>query len=517
MRRSLIITALTLLALLGAGVSPSTAAEPPPNDDLASALVLDGTEATHTQSTVGATAEPGEPAHAGFGGGASVWFSWTAPVSRNVTIDLCGGDSSLDTVLAVYTGSSIGTLSEVASNDDDCGVLSAVTLAAAQGETYLIAVDDWNGTGGSITLHLLVEPAVGVLSVPQRLDFGRVLDGTAKILAITLTNVGEAPLVVTDVRLRVYSFASGEFSIVSDYATGVTLPPGSSRRVRVKFRPTKSESGRPAGVSASYWLDDLGVLSTSDQWSGPDFLGTRVYHYFRNVGGRGSVNWSASAGYTSDGTSTNTGRLTGTVSLLAGEYYAASVRSPSCGLSDSSYQTWGFGGFSSKRTFVPFLAGQHVTCLDRPDLLTLYRMGDAAVIVQTAAPFAAGLRTPYVLDPTDSPWTATVLLGEGRAYCPGYADDSRTQIVGTARADRLVGTGRNEIICGLGGNDTLVGNGGRDLLIGGGGNDTLKGGAGNDRLLAVDGVRDRLDGGTGRDVGKVDRRDTWTSVEVIRH
>lgn len=84
------------------------------------------------------------------------------------------------------------------------------------------------------------------------------------------------------------------------------------------------------------------------------------------------------------------------------------------------------------------------------------------------------------------------------ANCPGHANDSRNQIVGTSGDDVLRGTGRNDVICGRGGNDRLIGRGGRDLLLGGGGNDNLRGGGGNDSLKGGGGS-DTLIGGSGRD------------------
>jgi len=84
------------------------------------------------------------------------------------------------------------------------------------------------------------------------------------------------------------------------------------------------------------------------------------------------------------------------------------------------------------------------------------------------------------------------------ATCPGYASDSRNQVVGTSGADVLSGTAAADIICGLGGNDTIFGRGGNDLLIGGSGNDTLWGGPAADTLRGNSGA-DSLHGGTGND------------------
>lgn len=106
----------------------------------------------------GATKEPNEPNHDDKAGGGSVWWSWTAPVSRIVEIST--QYSSFDTLLGVYTGSSLPGLTRVVSNDNDPDRLnssdrySRVLLNAVAGTTYQIAVDGFNGATGSISLNL---------------------------------------------------------------------------------------------------------------------------------------------------------------------------------------------------------------------------------------------------------------------------------------------------------------------------------------------------------------------------
>jgi N-acetylneuraminic acid mutarotase len=121
-------------------VTASFAATRPVNDDFANATIIPGTGATVSGSNVGATLEPGEPVHAGVDGGKSVWWRWTATTSGQSTIDTLGSD--FDTLLAVYTGSSVasGSLTTVASNDDAVGTQSQVTFDAVAGTTYQIAV-----------------------------------------------------------------------------------------------------------------------------------------------------------------------------------------------------------------------------------------------------------------------------------------------------------------------------------------------------------------------------------------
>jgi hypothetical protein len=136
-------------------VSPA-AARPaaPPNDNFASAAVLSGTAATATGTNIDATKEPGEPEHAGQPGGRSVWWRWTAPAAGGVTIDAC--DSSFDTVLAVYTGTSVDALIPVKSNDDTdaCDFGSSVTFVAVSGQVYSIAVDGNDEEEGEVGLRL---------------------------------------------------------------------------------------------------------------------------------------------------------------------------------------------------------------------------------------------------------------------------------------------------------------------------------------------------------------------------
>ena len=121
-------------------------------DDFASATAIGGASGRSEASSVGADKESGEPDHAGDDGGASVWWTWTAPATGPVTFDTSGSD--FDTLLAVYTGSSVSRLTEVASNDDSGGnAWSGVRFSAQQGRAYHIAVDGWDGDSGVIVLN----------------------------------------------------------------------------------------------------------------------------------------------------------------------------------------------------------------------------------------------------------------------------------------------------------------------------------------------------------------------------
>jgi probable HAF family extracellular repeat protein len=100
-----------------------------------------------------ATKEPGEPDHAGNLGGASVWYGIPARQQATATwvsID----DSSFDTTLAVYTGSSVDALTLVAANDDATidGTNSKVCFVAQPNTFYYVAVDGYDADTGDFRL-----------------------------------------------------------------------------------------------------------------------------------------------------------------------------------------------------------------------------------------------------------------------------------------------------------------------------------------------------------------------------
>jgi thiol-disulfide isomerase/thioredoxin len=144
--------ALPATVLIGLGASLGQAQ--PANDMFANRIVITGTNIVVTGSSASATKETGEPSHGGNTGGASVWWSWNAPRSDTFTISTAG--SSFDTLLGVYTGTSVSALTTIASNDDEHGgagiYTSKVVFGAVANQTYQIAVDGYGGASGNIKL-----------------------------------------------------------------------------------------------------------------------------------------------------------------------------------------------------------------------------------------------------------------------------------------------------------------------------------------------------------------------------
>ncbi len=128
------------------------------NDDFANSVGLIGTSINTIGTNVDFTGELGEPNHAD--GNLivdndvnSAWWSWTPVADGQVTISTLG--SNYDSTLGVYTGLTVDSLIEVASNDDIGNTFqSEVTFTAIAGETYHIAVDGFADSVGVINLSI---------------------------------------------------------------------------------------------------------------------------------------------------------------------------------------------------------------------------------------------------------------------------------------------------------------------------------------------------------------------------
>jgi hypothetical protein len=138
---------------LGLTETAKPSSNSPANDNFSQRTVVSGGSVSATGSNANATAESGEPRITGERPAHSVWWSWTAPSSGQVTISTKG--SNFDTLLGVYTGTSVNKLKVVAQNDQDGGRdTSRVTYRAVKGVTYQIAVDGYDRDTGRIALKI---------------------------------------------------------------------------------------------------------------------------------------------------------------------------------------------------------------------------------------------------------------------------------------------------------------------------------------------------------------------------
>ena len=111
-----------------------------------------------------ATRELGEPNHANNEGGASVWWSFTAPFDGVLTVQTI--NTKVDTILGVYQGSRVGDLEIIQTNDDDPLLknlegnpgLSRIDQALKKGTNVKIAVDGFGGLKGDIGVSSIFNP-----------------------------------------------------------------------------------------------------------------------------------------------------------------------------------------------------------------------------------------------------------------------------------------------------------------------------------------------------------------------
>ena len=133
----------------------------PVNDLFANAIQITPSSSVAQSSvySTNATKEFGEPAHAGFPGGKSVWW-WFMPTNDGViTLDTSG--SSFDTVMGLYTGTNVANLTAIAENDDanDFVISSLISQAVRANQVYHVAVDGYNGVSGDVVLNYSFTPS----------------------------------------------------------------------------------------------------------------------------------------------------------------------------------------------------------------------------------------------------------------------------------------------------------------------------------------------------------------------
>ncbi len=158
----------------------------PVNDLFANRSSLSASSGSSSGTNVNATSEAGEPNHAGVAGGASIWWKWTAPATGQVNLDT--GGSGFTTLLAVYTGAAVSSLTPVAASTNGNG---GIYFQAQAGTEYEIAVDGSNGASGSVTLHWgLNTGASADLALTLAASTGTVATGGQVTYTVTVQNNG---------------------------------------------------------------------------------------------------------------------------------------------------------------------------------------------------------------------------------------------------------------------------------------------------------------------------------------
>jgi len=140
---------------------------PAANDNFNKRILLHGINVAATGYNAGAVRAVNAPAIGGSTGKIS-WWSWIAPVSGTVSLDLSASDYPFP--VEIFTGSTLSNLQLVAANT------GGVSFNATMGQTYQIAVGDAGGLTGEIkfTLQAAVV-AAPLLGVSERIGTGGIL------------------------------------------------------------------------------------------------------------------------------------------------------------------------------------------------------------------------------------------------------------------------------------------------------------------------------------------------------
>lgn len=292
--------------------TPGAVTRPANNDFANAATVTLATTAIPytarlTASSTNANKESGEPNHApNETGGASIWWRWTAPANGRLVVTTA--ESNFDTLLGVYTGSAVGSLTQLGANDDSVTPeqdpsptrprTSIVTLNnIVNGTTYFFAVDGWQGEWGSVVLNVEFTPELPpvISTQPQSQS---VLTGAAVTFSVTASGSGtlayqwsrngtaisgatSASLALTNVQPA----DAGTYTVRVSNANGSVTSNGATLTVAAPSAPvfTTQPVGATTTVGSAISLSAAanGVPSPTYQWrrNGTDIAGATAATY----------------------------------------------------------------------------------------------------------------------------------------------------------------------------------------------------------------------------------------------
>jgi Trypsin/RTX calcium-binding nonapeptide repeat (4 copies) len=461
----------------GAAHGPFTlqyAQNSPANDSFATPASITGATGKASANTARSTGEPGEPSH-GSVPDRSVWYTWTAPETGTASFNT--RESNFDTALAVYTGTSITGLTQLASNDDVIGSSqSKVTFRAVAGTTYRIAVDGFGGTTGSLGLQWTTR-------APANDNFAqaRLISGVgAHTVATTVRSTGEpgeldyhgGAIADNSVWFRWRAPASAPavvrlFNVAATLGPGIGVYTGTSLGALTSVGSGGTSASFPAVAGTEYRIAVDGNSGSTGAFTLEHVLGDCNGRDATHIG-RGTINGGP-------GNDVIVGSTGNDVITGGGGHDTICARSGNDDIGEGSSPSGadridgGEGGLDKVRY---------------------------------------GGRTTAV---------NVTLNGIANDGATGEGDNVLTsveQVVGGSGGDTLTGSGFANTLEGLGGADRIRGGAGNDKLVGGAGADWLFGEGGLDALNLVDGVNgnDRGDGGTETDTATADPGDTVIGV-----
>ena len=232
---------------------------PPPNDYFTNAAKIAADGAFGERAVVAtnkfATIEFGEPKHAGVPTVASsVWWNWSPAVSGSAIVDTAG--STFDTVLAVYRGAAVGSLTGIDSVDDVGGKKQGyVIFDAVAGVTYRIVVAGAT-TNDVGTIRLRVEPAGRPDTNAPNVSIKSPISGQTFItnrvtISGTASDPKPNPSGVSEVFVQVNSDLAKKATGTTNWSTTILLQEGLNS-IHVFAADFAGNSSSPANISLNY-------------------------------------------------------------------------------------------------------------------------------------------------------------------------------------------------------------------------------------------------------------------------
>jgi hypothetical protein len=247
----------------------------PTNDNFLNAQLLSGVNGTFSGTNVDATKQVGEPYHFGNLGGSSIWYKFVAP--GNGVLHFATSNTNFDTVVAVYTGTSVGNLTLVGRNDNDelsgwMKIYSRVFVGTQTGQTYYLAVDGKNMIDGNGALEGQVSGNFSLENVVTNDNFGSAytLATGSGTYSISTSNIGASKESGEPNHMN----NSGGKSVWFNYSNDANFP----RRITLNLDSSRAgeEDKNVMGLIMVYTGATLGTLNHILQGGSPFYGKTKI-------------------------------------------------------------------------------------------------------------------------------------------------------------------------------------------------------------------------------------------------
>jgi hypothetical protein len=168
----------------------------PGNDNLSKATPLSATGGIYVASNRLATKQTGEPNTASSPAAHSIWYTIKPGATQTLTVDTLG--TPFDTVVGIYSGSAVGSLTLVAENDDAPGhTYSRASGPVTGGTTYFIKIDGKGGAVGQTFLHVSFSPST--MSAPAITNIIPPSGPAGTMITVTGSGFTQSPFLLVEV------------------------------------------------------------------------------------------------------------------------------------------------------------------------------------------------------------------------------------------------------------------------------------------------------------------------------